>query len=373
MTLIGVELRRFWSRRLVWGVLATALLLMLAGSTIAAINHSKGSPSIEDARVVADERYQICAADMSNMYRSDPDFSGPGSSEAQLVEDNCGWIRTQLELHDSQFCLTSINTLPGDAPCGGTIFLAPGDTTLPELETDMTSERTTMNLPDGSSVTEPRSGYEGVVPAVSGFLLVLAVVLGGSFVGAEYRAGTMETTLLWEPRRGRVHGAKAVAVFASVVVVHVVLMAALVAMMVVVALIAGTTGGADWPFWQGLVETVLRGALASALIGVAAVAVAFWVRNSAGAIAGIIGYLFVSSIFVETVLGPVKQWEPFRNIVAWTVQGDVARTVLRRGPQGSMRMDAYHHGPLLGLLVAAAAVGLVSLIGRQRFLRRDVL
>src|SRR5262249_35433823 len=43
-------------------------------------------------------------------------------------------------------------------------------------------------------------------------LLLLGFVLGASFVGAEFNGGSLSTQLLFEPRRSRVHVAKAVGV-----------------------------------------------------------------------------------------------------------------------------------------------------------------
>ena len=60
-----------------------------------------------------------------------------------------------------------------------------------------------------------RNRLEGVLQGVSGALAVVGWALGASLVGAEFASRSMTTLLTWEPRRGRVFVAKAVAAVAA--------------------------------------------------------------------------------------------------------------------------------------------------------------
>ncbi|MGH9025991.1 MAG: hypothetical protein ACRDWD_07730, partial [Acidimicrobiia bacterium] len=97
----------------------------------------------------------------------------------------------------------------------------------------------------------------GVIAATAIVWAMISFVLGASFVGAEWRAGTMTTLLTWEPRRLRVFAAKALVAAglgaAVVVVLDVVLGAALWPSV----LFHGTTDGVDADFWRGIGRVLL--------------------------------------------------------------------------------------------------------------------
>src|SRR5947207_5343574 len=87
------------------------------------------------------------------------------------------------------------------------------------------------------------SSVRGVLEGVSPILVIASWLLGASFIGADWHAGTVTTSLTWEPRRVRLLMAKLVAcvavVFALVMVVQALLAGALTA----AAVLRGTTEG----------------------------------------------------------------------------------------------------------------------------------
>jgi hypothetical protein len=62
----------------------------------------------------------------------------------------------------------------------------------------------------GDSRIAVGKSLEGARPGTSVVMVFVGVVLGASFVGAEFHLGSLTSQLLYEPRRWRVHLSKAV-------------------------------------------------------------------------------------------------------------------------------------------------------------------
>ena len=122
------------------------------------------------------------------------------------------------------------------------------------------------------------------------FIVVIGWVLGASFIGAEWNAGTVTTLLTWEPRRGRVIAAKVLAGLGSVFVLSVAIQAILAGTLAVDARLNGSTAAAGG--W--LSDTIGTGLRAAALATIAAgigFAVAAIGRNTAAALGAGFGYV----------------------------------------------------------------------------------
>lgn len=105
----------------------------------------------------------------------------------------------------------------------------------------------------------------GVTGVAIGSALI-AFVIGASYVGAEWHAGTMQALLYWEPRRGRVLFAKAVAL----VVVMVAFMLVLQAIAYAVTLTTGATRGSTEGVTTGLhLSNLLRMTRGAAIVSFA--------------------------------------------------------------------------------------------------------
>lgn len=129
-------------------------------------------------------------------------------------------------------------------------------------------------------------------------LFIAALSAAGSFIGAEWRYGTLAALLTWEPRRGRVLLAKAAAALlvGGVIVVLLQVLTMVAAMPAVLA--HGDTVGADSAFWSDTVGVVLRAAAVADLAIVVGFAVATVTRNAAAAIGG----AFLWFAVLETLL-----------------------------------------------------------------------
>ncbi len=147
--------------------------------------------------------------------------------------------------------------------------------------------------------------------------VMMGVVGGASFIGAEYRAGTITTLLTWEPRRLRVLGAKLAAAALVAASVYLVVQALLVAALALVAQAGGSTAGADAAFWTGVVELLTRGAVLTAAVVLVSACIATVGRNTSAALGVCFGYV----IAVEATLARLRpgwmQWFLVPNAVAF--------------------------------------------------------
>jgi ABC-2 type transport system permease protein len=161
----------------------------------------------------------------------------------------------------------------------------------------------------------------GVALALFGFSLVIAA----SFVGAEWGSGTMTTLLTWEPRRGRVLAAKAIAISVLIAIAVALLIALVCVVFFIIAALRGVTEGTDGSTWWTLAGIWLRGAAIGVFAAMLGVGLATYTRNSAGAIGIGMGYTLV----VDQVLsiwrdGQFRSWlfqENFARLVGFPIGG----------------------------------------------------
>src|SRR5258706_7329996 len=86
---------------------------------------------------------------------------------------------------------------------------------------------------------------EGVLLIAAIPLLIGALLGGATVAGAEWRAGTISTVLTWEPRRLRLHAARAASAFVLAAVIAVVLQMLVLALNLPAAVAHGSTVGND--------------------------------------------------------------------------------------------------------------------------------
>jgi ABC-2 family transporter protein len=190
-------------------------------------------------------------------------------------------------------------------------------------------------------------------------LAILCLVLGASFIGAEWQKGTITTALTWEPRRGRLLGIKFAAValtgFTFCVMAQVILAAALWP----VAALRGSTAGLDVMWLRGAAGMALRVAAIGSLTAVVGCAIATVGRNTAAAL----GVAFVYFGVLEgLVRGLRPTWQP------WLL-GDNAAQFISNQPQGPAMVGRTTADVTLTLLAYAAAS---IAIATTFFIRRDV-
>ena len=196
-------------------------------------------------------------------------------------------------------------------------------------------------------------------------LFSLSVVVGASFVGAEWTSGGMSSVLVWEPRRERVFGMKmasaAIGLFGAVLAVL-----ALVALVLVPTAAAhGSFGGMTGEWWRSTLGIWLRaGALASmgAAIGVG---LAYLLRSAAGSIATWLIFEFVASQALTLWKPGWFRWLPSGNVQLFI--GPFGRGEFNGASLFPSSLSALRGGIVLGCY----ATGLL-LAGFASFRARDV-
>ncbi len=152
-------------------------------------------------------------------------------------------------------------------------------------------------------------------------LVIVGWVLGASFIGAEWHAGTVTTLLTWEPRRGRVIAAKIVAALTSVFALSMVMQAVLAGMLAFDAAVRGSTAGADGAWLAETLGVAFRAALLATFgagvgFGLAAVG-----KNTAAALGVGFGYV----VIVENLVRGLRpQW------IDWLASENAGRFLLAR-------------------------------------------
>jgi hypothetical protein len=293
--LAGVELRRFVWRRLTQ-VLVVLLLVAIAitGVIVAVNSRAPSAADLARAETWRNENVDACL-DRPHRYGADPE---PGETQEAACERAAGSVSTYVV--DRRFELSSLRD----------VFL-------------------------GTSV---------VVAA-------LGLVLGASFIGAEWHWGTIATLLTWEPRRVRVLLVKVAVCAAATFVLFLAVQAVLGLVLGLVAATRGTTEGTGTAAWYRSVGGVaVRSAALGAFAAAVGLAIATVGRNTAAA-------LGVGFVWFGVVEGIVRGLRP--GWQRWLV-GDNATTFLTGTDRGYPALHRTTTSSGLLLLAYAACLGAVA-------------
>jgi ABC-2 type transport system permease protein len=236
--LIGSELLRFRSRRLVVVLLVGTLLGAVVGILIAAFQSTP--PTAGDlARARARAREEVASC---------------------LVQD---WEGVDIQGSLEEFCQDNF-----------------GDPTQ-----YMRSHLKLAELPD-------------ILEGVSSITTILGLVVGASVVAVSWQTGTISTILTWEPRRLRWFAARILVLAAGVLVMTLAIVAFLSAGLALAAMLRGSTVGIDRTWWSDVLTTALRVAVAASISAVIGGAVAAVGRHTAAAL----GVVFAWTAVVEGLI-----------------------------------------------------------------------
>ncbi|GAC1366069.1 MAG: hypothetical protein NVSMB32_10110 [Actinomycetota bacterium] len=209
-------------------------------------------------------------------------------------------------------------------------------------------------------------------------MCLLGLLVGASFVGAEWGAGTMASLLTWEPRRWRVLVAKLMAAVVVLAIAGAVFVALGVGGAWLVAAIRGSTAQTTHHLLVSVAKTGGRGLLLVALLTAGGCAASGFSRHTPVALAVAIGYL----VAVEGILRGLRPaWERWFLVPngAAVLSGKIVLVVPQRvGGQPSpgttflspQTIFVLHAGRAALYLTAMAAV--VVLFWAVTFLRGDV-
>lgn len=191
----------------------------------------------------------------------------------------------------------------------------------------------------------------------------VVLVLGMVVAGGDWVAGTVMTSLLWDPRRGRLFGIKLAAF--SVVALAIVLVAftASFAGDLLVGATVGTTAGVSPSFLMDqLAPVVLRSGIAVAALGAAGCALALAARSAIAPLLGLISYAGIGELGLRNVVAEIKPWLVFTN-----VQGFAEGSLRFFEPEADNRLRVLtgsRTGIYIGV-VAALAVASTLLTARR--------
>ncbi|MEP6476469.1 MAG: ABC transporter permease subunit [Actinomycetota bacterium] len=198
-----------------------------------------------------------------------------------------------------------------------------------------------------------------VLKAAAFLVVIGGLLLGASFVGAEWHAGTMTTLLTWEPRRLRVLAAKALVAAVGVFVLMVVLLGAFALTLTLVAVTRGVTDGLGDHFWRSVVGTLLRIAACASAGSLVGLGIAMITRSTAAAVG--IGFAYLG-IVEGLIRGLRPGWQHF-------LLADNIAVVITGADRGIMRLPVtLTHA---AVTVAAWAAALL-LAAAASFRSRDV-
>jgi ABC-type transport system involved in multi-copper enzyme maturation permease subunit len=203
------------------------------------------------------------------------------------------------------------------------------------------------------------SGDANTLGQTSGLFVLMGLLGGASFIGAEYKAGTITTVLTWEPRRVRVIGGKLLAAGIVAAGAYVLLQALLGAALIPAVVARGDDAGLDAEFYRRVGGLLLRGGLVTGGAAVLGGSLAALGRNTTAALGVALGYLIV----VEQILRGLRPgWHD------WFLIENLFLVLIGRPEEGSdIERSVVGAGILLtAYLAAVAAAATVA------FARRDV-
>lgn len=209
-----------------------------------------------------------------------------------------------------------------------------------------------------SSFVYERMGEEGLL-GTAPLLMIIGMLIGASFIGAEWQAGTMTTLLTWEPRRLRVIASKMLAAVTGAISIVFLLQAFLLLVLLPVAIARGTTEGVDADWIVQAAATAGRISLGAGICTLLGFSIATIGRNTAAALGAGFAYFAI----IESLLRGFKpQWQP------WFVADNLIALVV----DDPLQTQEIGHTALEGGLLVAAYAALLFVIAALFFRQRDV-
>lgn len=194
-------------------------------------------------------------------------------------------------------------------------------------------------------------------------LLALGALIGGSsVVGAEWRFGTMTTSLGFEPRRVRTGVAKISAAAVVAALIALVLLAVFAVALLPAFLLHGSTAGADSGWWLSVLGATGRALWLVGFCAALGAATALATRNTVVVLVGAFVYLNV----VERMAVAWKPW-----LGHWALSENVGVVLTNARLSGA----AEGGSPTPGIAAARLVVyvGVAATVAVWSFRRRDVL
>jgi ABC-2 type transport system permease protein len=159
--------------------------------------------------------------------------------------------------------------------------------------------------------------FEDTIAGMAVALALLGVLIGATFLAAEFGAAGFGTQLLFEPRRWRLYGAKVAAVAIGCALVAVLLVAGTGLGQYVASALRGSTDGVDAGWFVDRTGDTVRAAGACALAAVCALGVGALARRTVVAVGIFFGVVIATGFLINTSWGrPIARASPMNGIFA---------------------------------------------------------
>jgi ABC-2 type transport system permease protein len=326
IALFGSEVLRMYSRRLVRFFIAVGVIIVVVASVIvAARSHRPTSGTIAQARVEYQQELQAC---MNGEFGRGPIVSPSGPTGSGPTGGGSGTNMT------AQQCIDS-GLMPPES-----VFIA-----------SASNEFTTADLADAFMHT-------------SLLMILLAMVIGASSIGAEWGYGSISTLLTWEPRRVRVLLVRALVVAITIALATFLLQALLATGLYIAAALRGSTAGSNAAWLARVLAAMGRVTLVSTIVAVISYAVAAIGRNTAAALGALVAYLAIFESILRGFRPAVTPWLLASSVVTY-ITGHTQEVFV--SPARTLILTPTHS------LLVAAGYGLVLLVAALLIFRgRDV-
>lgn len=201
--------------------------------------------------------------------------------------------------------------------------------------------------------------YRDVAQGLGALFIVLLAIIGASFAGAEWHAGTVATQLTWEPRRVRLLAAKTALAAVFGFLGFLAAEAILFAVVAPAGFFRGTAAGLNGSWVRETVGLILRAGMVAGLATAAAHALASLARNTAASV----GAAFVYGAVLEPLLRQLRPgWRP------WLLVDNIGTFVTGQAPFSPAQSRSTVGA---AVLISAYTMALV-LVALAVFRRRDV-
>ncbi|GAA1741143.1 hypothetical protein GCM10009809_40850 [Isoptericola hypogeus] len=363
MRLLRVELRRLWARRVTRWASAVVLLLVALGAFTA---YQTAKPPSAQQIAEAKQFY----ADELEWWESEGEQAVAECAEGAEAE---GMTPAEWGCENMEPRLEN--------------YLPPTQTFVPSAEQLEESSGAAEAAPEGeepapnaAAVQEIQQsvwhdwGGLGTLDELAALLLMVALVVGVSFVTAEVNSGSMGMWLTFEPRRRRVYWSKAAAAALGTVPLVAVGFGLLVGTSYAAYASFDALGTMTGDVWVQVAGFAGRLVAAGALAAVIGVALGILLKHAAAAVGLVAAGVWASAVFAYP-LGELQRWLPTTNVTAWLNGGNVF-VVDDCAPDadGMFVCTQAEHVVTAGqgglyLLVAGVVIALLSVVV---FRRRDV-
>jgi hypothetical protein len=174
----------------------------------------------------------------------------------------------------------------------------------------------------GDSRIAVNKGLADSLPGVSLVMVFVSVVIGASFVGADFNLGSLTSQLLYEPSRWRLHASKAATAAIGCAVFAALLCVFLGALLFAGSALHGVVQGIDASWWRHRLVQVGRATGASAAAAVMAYTVAVVTRRTSAAIVALfVMYPIIGVIRSDAaVFGVLSKFAPLRGLLSIAIE-----------------------------------------------------